>query len=140
MAEPRFDVYKNKGGKWRWKLIGSNGRKVASSGESFASRANAVRAAENVKQRAPKAASPPKRPAGGAGAKKGSPGSLPSQRSASSTTSKPRARRPKALTWSGVRQAPTIGVVRELRTDRWAADVPGGGTGGGSASSTSESG
>jgi uncharacterized protein YegP (UPF0339 family) len=46
----RYDVYADTTGKYRWRLRASNGRKVATSGESFASRSNAARAATNFKQ------------------------------------------------------------------------------------------
>lgn len=49
----RFEIYLDAGGKYRWRLKDGNGAKVASSGESFASRSNARRAAENVKATAP---------------------------------------------------------------------------------------
>ncbi len=48
----KFEVYKDTGGNYRWRLVSSNGQTVASSGESFASKANATRAAENVRDRA----------------------------------------------------------------------------------------
>ena len=35
----KFVVYKDSGGNWRWRLVASNGQTVASSGESFSSRA-----------------------------------------------------------------------------------------------------
>jgi uncharacterized protein YegP (UPF0339 family) len=38
-------VFKDKAGKWRWNLKAANGRKIATSGESFARRHNAERAA-----------------------------------------------------------------------------------------------
>ena len=41
----RFDVYQDAGGSWRWRLFSGNNRKVATSGESFFSKANASRAA-----------------------------------------------------------------------------------------------
>jgi len=47
MAE--FQLYPDSAGKWRWRLIASNGTKIASSGESFYSRENAQRSAELVK-------------------------------------------------------------------------------------------
>jgi uncharacterized protein YegP (UPF0339 family) len=47
MAE--FDAYEDLVGKWRWRLLGSDGRAVASSGESFDSHWHALRAAENVR-------------------------------------------------------------------------------------------
>jgi uncharacterized protein len=48
----KFEVYADAGDKFRWRLIASNGQTVASSGESFASKANATEAAENVKANA----------------------------------------------------------------------------------------
>jgi len=55
MAKPKFEVYADASGKYRWRLLDGNSVKVASSGESFDSRSNAKRAAENVKQTAPDA-------------------------------------------------------------------------------------
>lgn len=55
MAMPRFEVYEDAAGTWRWRLKDANGVKIASSGESFASEFNAKRAAENVKATAPSA-------------------------------------------------------------------------------------
>jgi uncharacterized protein YegP (UPF0339 family) len=46
---PQFDAYEDLVGKWRWRLLGSDGRTVASSGESFDSHWHALRAAENVR-------------------------------------------------------------------------------------------
>lgn len=51
-----FEIYRDAGGFYRWRLRSSNGQVVASSGESFASRANAERAAEQVKRSAGAAA------------------------------------------------------------------------------------
>jgi uncharacterized protein YegP (UPF0339 family) len=48
----KFVVHKDRGGKWRWTLKSSNGQTIATSGESFASRGNAEKAAHNVKERA----------------------------------------------------------------------------------------
>jgi uncharacterized protein len=44
-----FEIYKDAAGKFRWRLVDDKGKNVASSGESFASKSNAKRAAENVK-------------------------------------------------------------------------------------------
>ncbi len=41
-------VYADKGGHFRWHLKAPNGRKVASSGESFATHRNAARAAQGL--------------------------------------------------------------------------------------------
>ena len=48
----KFEIYQDSGGNWRWRLVASNGQNVGSSGESFASKANAIRAAENVRDSA----------------------------------------------------------------------------------------
>ena len=55
---PRFDIYKDRAGNYRWRLIADNGTKVASSGEAFSSRSNAERAAGTVKRLAPSASLP----------------------------------------------------------------------------------
>ena len=44
-----FEVYDDGGGKARWRLKSSNGKLVASAGESFATRSNAKRAAAAFK-------------------------------------------------------------------------------------------
>jgi uncharacterized protein YegP (UPF0339 family) len=46
---PQFDAYEDLVGKWRWRLLGTDGRAVATSGESFDSHWHALRAAENVR-------------------------------------------------------------------------------------------
>jgi hypothetical protein len=51
----KFEIYVDRSGEYRWRLAASNGQTIASSGESFASKANARRAAENVKENAGKA-------------------------------------------------------------------------------------
>jgi uncharacterized protein YegP (UPF0339 family) len=55
MAEPKFEIYEDAGGKYRWRLRDGNSQIVASSGESFDDKGNAKRAAENVKETAPQA-------------------------------------------------------------------------------------
>jgi len=49
MAMPQFDAYEDLVGQWRWRLLGGDGRTVATSGESFDSHWHALRAAENVR-------------------------------------------------------------------------------------------
>jgi uncharacterized protein YegP (UPF0339 family) len=44
----KFVLFKDKGGKWRWHLIARNGRKTATSGESFSKKGNALRAARKL--------------------------------------------------------------------------------------------
>jgi uncharacterized protein YegP (UPF0339 family) len=46
---PQFDAYEDLVGKWRWRLLGADGRTVATSGESFDSHWHALRAAEAVR-------------------------------------------------------------------------------------------
>ena len=48
----KFVVYADAGGKYRWKLVASNGQTTASSGESFSSKSSAKNAAEGVKSSA----------------------------------------------------------------------------------------
>jgi len=48
----KFVVYADAGGNYRWKLVAPNGQTTASSGESFASKSNALEAAERVKESA----------------------------------------------------------------------------------------
>jgi len=48
----KFEIYLDSAGNYRWRLKSSNGQTVASSGESFDSKSNATRAAENVKENA----------------------------------------------------------------------------------------
>ncbi|WP_455449824.1 amphi-Trp domain-containing protein [Natrinema thermotolerans] len=51
----RFEVYEDRGGEWRWRLVHWNGNIVADSGEGYASRSNAERAARSVMRIAPNA-------------------------------------------------------------------------------------
>jgi uncharacterized protein YegP (UPF0339 family) len=48
----KFEIYADSSDKYRWRLKSTNGQIVASSGESFDSKSNATRAAENVKANA----------------------------------------------------------------------------------------
>lgn len=48
----KFVVYADAGGKYRWKLVASNGQTTASAGESFSSKASARQAAGSVKKSA----------------------------------------------------------------------------------------
>jgi uncharacterized protein YegP (UPF0339 family) len=52
----QFDAYEDLVGKWRWRLLGADGRTVATSGESFDSHWHALRAAESVRGAAAAAA------------------------------------------------------------------------------------
>ena len=49
----RFEIYKGKIGDFYWKLIHSNGRVLAKSNESYASRLNAMHNINSVKANVP---------------------------------------------------------------------------------------
>ncbi len=55
MAKPKFQIYSDAAGKYRWRLKDADGEKVALSGDSFASESDAKRAAQRVKDTAPDA-------------------------------------------------------------------------------------
>jgi uncharacterized protein YegP (UPF0339 family) len=44
----RFDVYQDKAGEWRWRLLAPNGRTIADSGEGYTREADARRATKTV--------------------------------------------------------------------------------------------
>ncbi len=46
-----FQIYQDAAAEYRWRLVAPNGRTIADSGEGYASRSNAHRAAENVRSR-----------------------------------------------------------------------------------------
>ena len=51
----RIEIYQDRAGEWRWTFYASNGRKIADSGEGYASEYNAVRAARRLKELGPSA-------------------------------------------------------------------------------------
>jgi len=55
VAKPKFQIYTDAAGRFRWRLKDSDGEKVASSGDSFASESDAKLAAQRVKKTAPDA-------------------------------------------------------------------------------------
>lgn len=50
-----FDLYKDDGDQWRWRLLASNGRIIADSGEGYSARAKARQGIESVQRNAPDA-------------------------------------------------------------------------------------
>jgi len=52
---PRFELYQDKAGEWRWRLVVANGNIIADSGEGYASKQGAKRGIESVKSSAPEA-------------------------------------------------------------------------------------
>jgi uncharacterized protein YegP (UPF0339 family) len=47
----KFQIYRDRAGEYRWRLVAPNGDIIADSGEGYESRYNAKRAAENVRAR-----------------------------------------------------------------------------------------
>lgn len=56
MAEATFEVYEDRAGGWRWRLVHDNGRIVADGGEGYASRRKCEQGIGSVKENAPGAA------------------------------------------------------------------------------------
>jgi len=54
-SEPRFHVYQDNAGEWRWRLVTPNGNIIADSGEGYVSKQGAKRGIESVKRNAPEA-------------------------------------------------------------------------------------
>ena len=51
MRKPRFTVYQDKSGEWRWRLVAANGRIIAH-GEAHTRERDAWRAVETVREAA----------------------------------------------------------------------------------------
>jgi hypothetical protein len=52
MAEPKFEWYKDKAGKFRFRLVAANGETIATS-EAYSSKDGCVNGIESVKKNAP---------------------------------------------------------------------------------------
>jgi uncharacterized protein YegP (UPF0339 family) len=52
MAEPRFVVYKDRAGEWRWNFRASNGKKIADSGEGYHNKQDCLHGIELIKEEA----------------------------------------------------------------------------------------
>ena len=52
----RFEVFRDRAGEWRWRLVHRNGNIIATSGEGYVSRQNALKGLRSVKRNAPDAA------------------------------------------------------------------------------------
>lgn len=50
-----FEVYEDRAGQYRWRLVHSNGNIIADSGEGYATKQKAKQGIESVKQNAPDA-------------------------------------------------------------------------------------
>lgn len=49
----RFEIYKGKIGDFRWRLVHINGQVIASSGEGYTTKVNAINGLNSVKENAP---------------------------------------------------------------------------------------
>ena len=49
----KFEVYKDKKGAFRWRLIANNGQTVATAGQGYTSKANCKKGIESIKKNAP---------------------------------------------------------------------------------------
>ena len=48
-----FEIYKDKSGEFRWRLVHTNGQIIANSGEGYKAKANAENGIKSVKENAP---------------------------------------------------------------------------------------
>jgi len=51
----KFEIYKDKTGEFRWRLVHTNGQVIANSGEGYKAKANAMSGIDSVKETAPSA-------------------------------------------------------------------------------------
>lgn len=51
----KFEIYKDKSGEFRWRLVAPNGQNIASGGEGFKSKESIKGSIESVKKHAPTA-------------------------------------------------------------------------------------
>ena len=48
----KFEIYKDKSGEFRWRLVHTNGQVIANSGEGYTTKENAISGINSVKQNA----------------------------------------------------------------------------------------
>ena len=53
MSKATFEVYEDRAGQWRWRLVHDNGNVIADSGEGYASRQKCEQGLESVQENAP---------------------------------------------------------------------------------------
>jgi hypothetical protein len=51
----KFEVYQDKGDQWRWRLVASNGKTIAESGEGYVEKQGCLDGIASVKKHAPDA-------------------------------------------------------------------------------------
>ena len=54
-ANATFEVYEDRAGKWRWRLVHDNGNVLADGGQGYSSKRRAVDGIESVRTNAPEA-------------------------------------------------------------------------------------
>lgn len=47
-----FEIYKDKAGEWRWRLVADNAKVIADSGEGYVEKRDAVAMVEKIQKRA----------------------------------------------------------------------------------------
>ena len=52
-SQGHFEVYEDRAGEWRWRLVHRNGNIIADGGEGYASKRNAIRGVRSVQRNAP---------------------------------------------------------------------------------------
>lgn len=52
-SKATFELFEDKEGKWRWRLVHDNGNIIADSGEGYASKQKCEQGVESVKENAP---------------------------------------------------------------------------------------
>ena len=55
MSRATFELYEDRAGEWRWRLVHANGNIIADSGQGYSSKQGAKRGIESVKTNAPDA-------------------------------------------------------------------------------------
>jgi uncharacterized protein YegP (UPF0339 family) len=55
MAQPKFEVYQDKKGEWRWKFRASNSKIIADSGEGYKDKKDCLHGIDLVKKESPNA-------------------------------------------------------------------------------------
>ncbi len=51
----KFEIYKDKSGEFRWRLVHTNGQVIANSGEGYKTKASVTNGIKSVKENAPAA-------------------------------------------------------------------------------------
>ena len=50
MSQGKIEIYKDKKGEFRWRLVAPNGQQIANGGEGYASKANCKKGIESAKK------------------------------------------------------------------------------------------